>query len=240
MYGAMSNEPDDRVLTGWLNAARGTARGAMSYGRVTYLIELIRRSDESTRKAVAGGAYHTHGGESPKVKKDKRKLAREANRPYADLQRSLQRYVFRPRLTGMTGGEWILNFYRPALKGEFLWKTEYGRTSEPGATVIGLPTYTVSEGDAVLAILRLAQRGLLDRVRPCPTCLQTWVYAKHTNYKFCSTKCRENYYTKTDEYRAKKADQMRQYRDRLRRREALERTRWKADSGVRTANRSRK
>jgi hypothetical protein len=223
MYGAMSNEPDEFILPGWLNVARGTK----SYGRVTHLIELIRQSEESTSKAAAGGAYHTHGGESPKVKKDKRKLAREANRPYADLQRSLQKYVFHTRLTGTIGGEWILNFYRPAPKGEFGWKTEYARTSEPGTTVISLPTYTVSEGDAVLAVLRLAQRGLLNRIKLCKTCARTWMYAKHSNYRFCSEECREAFFMQTDEYRAKKARQMRQYRDRLRHREALERTQWK-------------
>lgn len=216
MYGAMSNEADERMLPGWLNAARGTK----SYGRVTNLIALIRQSEESTHKAVAGGAYHTTSQDSPKEKKEKRKLARAANGPHAQLQRSLQRYVFHVRLTRIIFGfEWMLNFYRPAPKGEFGWETEYGRTSEAGAITLSLPTYTVSEGDAVLAVLRLAARGLLDRVRLCETCSQIWLYAKHRNYRFCSSKCRQNYYAHTEEYRTRKAGQMRQYRERLRRAE---------------------
>ena len=43
------------------------------------LIELIRQSEEATRKAFVAHAYVTHGGESPKVKKDKRKSARPAS-----------------------------------------------------------------------------------------------------------------------------------------------------------------
>jgi hypothetical protein len=211
MYGAMSGEPDGLVLHGWLNAARGTE----SYGRVTHLIELIQQSEEETRKALVAGAYHARGGESPKVKKDKRKLARAASRPYAELQRFLDRYVFRIRLTGTIQGAWILNFHRSALKGEFGWGAEFTRQAPPGATLISSPTYTVSEGDAVLAVLRLAQRGLLNRVRLCKTCSRT-MYAKHSNYRFCSSKCREHFHTKTDEYRAKKAGQMRQHRERLR------------------------
>jgi hypothetical protein len=215
MGGAMSGEPDERVLHGWLNAARGTE----SYVRVTNLIELIRQSEEGTRKALVAGAYHTHGGESPKVKRDKRKLARAASQPYAELQRSLERYVFRIRLTGTIQGAWILNFHRSALKGEFGWEAEFTRQAPPGATVISSPTYTVSEGDAVLAVLRLAQRGLLNRVRLCAHCAQTWMYANKSHYKFCTQKCRESHFAHSDEYKKRKASNQRAYRDRLRKAE---------------------
>jgi hypothetical protein len=211
----MSGEPDGLVLYGWLNAARGTE----SYGRVTNLIELIRQSEEATRKAFVGHAYYTHGGESPKVKKDKRKLARAASQPHTKLQRSLERYVFRIRLDVTIQGVWILNFHRSALTGEFGWKTEFARQAPPGATVINVPTYTVSEGDVVLGVLRLAERGLLNRVRLCAHCGQTWMYAKKSDHKFCTPKCRENHYAHSDEYRKKKASQMRAFRDRLRKAE---------------------
>jgi hypothetical protein len=186
---------------------------------VTNLIELIRQSEEATRRAFVGHAYYTHGGESPKVKKDKRKLARAASKPYADLQRSLERYVFRIRLAGTIQGVWILNFHRSALKGEFGWKTEFARQAPPGATLISSPTYMVSEGDAVLAVLRLAERGLLNRVRLCAHCPQTWMYAKKSDAKFCTAKCRENHYARSPEYRKKKASNQRAYRDRLRKAE---------------------
>ena len=179
------------------------------------LIELIRQSEEATRKAFVAHAYVTHGGESPKVKKDKRKSARPASRLYAKLQRSLGRYVFHIRLTGTIQGAWILNFHRSALKGEFGWEAEFTSQTPPGATVISSPPYTVSEGDAVLAALRLAQRGLLNRIKQCKTCSRP-MYAKHSNYRFCSSKCRENFFTQTDEHRAKKAAQMRRYREGLR------------------------
>jgi len=216
MYGAMSNEADERILPGWLNAARG--RGTTSYRRVMNLIELIRQSDEGVLKAAAGGAYHSTSLEAPKIKREKLKLARAALRPYAELQRSLQRYVFHVRLTQYIGGEWMLNFDRPALKEEFGWKTEYGTAPVAAGETrsLPLPTYTVSEGDAVLAVLRLAARGLIGRVRLCVTCSERWLYAKHRNYKFCTAKCRENYYVDTDDYRKRKAGQMKQYRERLR------------------------
>lgn len=80
----------------------------------------------------------------------------------------------------------------------------------------------VFEGDAVLAALRLAERGILNRIRLCATCSHTWLFARHRNYKFCSQKCREGFYMNTNEYRARKARQMREYRARLSRQHEAE------------------
>jgi hypothetical protein len=213
-WGALSGNKDERILPGWLNAARETN----SYKRVTRIISLIRESEESARKALAQGAYHHRfrkAQKSQKWPKEKLELQRAAQQPYTALQRTLQRYSFQVSLTGTIYGDWMLNLYCPTPRNEFRWNTEYGDQPQ-GAVTISRGTYGVSEGDAVLAVLRLTERGLFNRIRQCATCTRQWLYAKHRNYRFCSAKCREDYYVRSDDYRRRKAVQMRQHREQVR------------------------
>ena len=130
---------------------------------------------------------------------------------------------FRTRLTGFIfGSPWLLNLYCSRQKDDFGWETLYAHRPKPGERIIQAPSYIVYEGDAVLAALRLAERSLLNRVRLCERCSVNWIFAKHKNYKFCGTQCREAYYTSTLEYRESKKRQMREYRDRKRRKEEAE------------------
>ena len=206
-YGGLSGEKDERVLPEWLNAARGTA----SYKRVIRILELIRQTEERFRDARARHAFvHVSKSDAPrKWPREKLQLQRAADKPHSDLARALKRYRFRIRLTMPSMDvHWLFNMYCLRRADDFCWETQYG--------------FRVFEGDAVMTTSRLAERGLLSRVRVCATCSQ-WLFARHSNYKFCNSRCRERYYTSTDEYRARKAGHMRQYRERLRRRVETER-----------------
>lgn len=209
--GALSGEPDDLTLVGWLNAAKGSN----SYKRVVHILELIRKKEESHRNIVAKRA-HIHVGKGKRPREHFR-LWRADDILDAELHRALTRYTFGIRLAGFIYGGWLLNLYCPWQKDDFGWKTLYSYRAEPGQTILQAPSYTVCEGDAVLAALRLAERSLLNRVRLCERCSVNWIFAKHKNYKFCGTECRETYYTSTPEYRESKKRQMREYRDRQRR-----------------------
>jgi len=205
LYGGLCGEKDERVLPEWLNAARGTA----SYKRVIRILELIRQTEERFRDARARHAFVLVSSDARKGRREKLQLQRAADRPHSDLARALKRYGFRIRLTMPSMDvHWLFNMYCLRRADDFCWETQYG--------------FRVFEGDAVMATSRLAERGLLSRVRVCATCSQ-WLFARHSNYKFCNSRCRERYYTSTDEYRARKAGHMRQYRERLRRRVETER-----------------
>lgn len=215
--GALSAEPDELTLPGWLNAAKGSS----SYRRVVRILELIRDKEESRRNIIARKAY-IHAGKGRRPREHFR-LWRADNILGAELQRGLNRYEFSIRLTGfILGSPWLLNLYCSRQKDDFGWETLYAHRPKPGETIIQAPTYTVYEGDAVLAALRLAERSLLNRVRLCERCSAKWIFAKHRNYKFCGTECRETYYASTPEYRESKKRQMREYRDRKRRKEEAE------------------
>jgi ribosomal protein S27AE len=176
---------------------------------------LIRESEDSVRNILAKKA-HIHVGPKRRPREHFR-LFRADRILDAELQRALKRYTFSIRLTGSLLSGWLLNLYCPRQKDDFEWETLYSYRASHGQTIIQAPSYTVCEGDAVLAALRLAERSLLNRVRLCERCSVKWIFAKHKNYKFCGTECRETYYTSTPEYRESKKRQMREYRDRQRR-----------------------
>jgi hypothetical protein len=211
MRGALSAEPDELTLPGWLNAAKDSN----SYNRVVHILELIRDNEESRQNILAKRAYvHTGKGKRPR---EHFRLWRADGILGAELQRALKRYTFSIRLSAfLFGTPWLLNLYCPRQKDDFGWETLYSYRAEPGQVIIQAPSYTVCEGDAVLAALRLAERSLLGRVRLCERCSVKWIFAKHKNYKFCGPECREAYYTSTPEYRESKKRQMREYRDRQR------------------------
>jgi hypothetical protein len=106
--------------------------------------------------------------------------------------------------------------------GEFAWNAPYAYKARAGETIVQVPTFLVSEGDAVMSVARLAEKGLLSRVRLCAMCSDRWFFAKHSNYRFCSATCREKQYTSTEEYRRKKAQQMRASRIKQKLREEAE------------------
>lgn len=214
-HSALSSEPDEIALPGWLNGAKRTA----SYRRVFHVLELIRDTEQSIQNGLARGAYVHAGPPGSKWPSEKIKLQRAANKLHGDLQRALEPYSFNIRLTKIISGDWLFNMYCSRQRDDFGWKAPYAYRASAGVAVITVPTYVVYEGDAVLAAVRLAGRGILGRIRLCVTCSQKWLFAKHSNYRFCCPKCRETYYTNTEEYQKTKARQMREYRARLRRKQ---------------------
>jgi hypothetical protein len=218
--GALSSQADESILPGWLNAAKGT----VSYKRVINILKLIERTEESTEAARAHGAY-THvfkRGAPRRWPKEKQQLQRASNEIHAELGLAFRRYLFHVRLTKPVFDGWFFSIWCPRQKNDFGWETSYGREAPEGQIVLQVPNYRVFEGDTVIAAMRLTERGLIRRIRVCATCSQRWLFAKHSNYRFCSRACRERYYMRTDEYRAKKAIQMRKYRAGLLRKQEAE------------------
>jgi hypothetical protein len=64
---------------------------------------------------------------------------------------------------------------------------------------------------ALQMVLDLARAGYLDRLRRC-TCCTMWLYAKFKHQNFCSTKCQQKHYAQSPDWKAKRRDYMRAYR----------------------------
>jgi hypothetical protein len=73
-------------------------------------------------------------------------------------------------------------------------------------------TVRVSEAVVVAALSRLASQRELNRVRLCDQCHESWLLSERTIDRFCSSKCRDQANKESPKYRARKAEQQREYR----------------------------
>jgi len=69
----------------------------------------------------------------------------------------------------------------------------------------------LNDGAALQMILDLARAGYLNRLRRCVYC-EKWLYAKFRHQMFCSRKCQQKHYAHSEEWRAKRREYMRGYR----------------------------
>jgi hypothetical protein len=77
---------------------------------------------------------------------------------------------------------------------------------------------TISEADAVLSLVRLDLVREIGKVRRCQLCQERWRVAAKSSYRFCSAKCREEFYKRLPEYHSRKAANQRAFRKRLKQR----------------------
>ena len=69
----------------------------------------------------------------------------------------------------------------------------------------------VNESTVIAALCRLAANRELHKVRLCEMCGERWRVSERKIDKFCSQKCREAFYAKSDEYRERKATNQRNF-----------------------------
>jgi hypothetical protein len=75
----------------------------------------------------------------------------------------------------------------------------------------------VNESSVIAALCRLAANRELHKVRLCEMCGKRWRVSERKIDRFCTPKCREEFYAKSDEYRERKAANQRKYREGLKR-----------------------
>lgn len=68
----------------------------------------------------------------------------------------------------------------------------------------------LGEGEALDLVLELARAGYLNRLRRCTQC-ERWLYAKCRHQNFCSMKCQQKRYTRSEKFRAHRRQYMRDY-----------------------------
>ena len=195
----------------WLNASKGTA----SHERVVVIRqELEKLPSEFAAHAdayVHGFPRHLLHGEPPRERrrdwpKEKLRVQRQLGNRHAALNEALEKYIFRPRATCVIfGGRWIFGMVPDENKRWF-------------RMTIGQET--ISEADAVISLVRLAETGDLRKVRRCEMCKERWLVAAKRNYRFCSDRCRETFYASSSDYHSRKAANQRRYRENLKRNQA--------------------
>jgi hypothetical protein len=114
------------------------------------------------------------------------------NRRHGEISEGLARYHFRPGISGYSavGGE-----CRSSL---------VAIPSRKNPQISG-GSFPITEGDVAMALVRLYADGDLGKVRLCETCHNQWRVAAHSNYRFCSPECREQFYKSQPDYHERKA-----------------------------------
>ena len=114
------------------------------------------------------------------------------DRRHREISEGLSRYHFRPGISGYSavGGE-----CRSSL------------VAIPGRKnpVIRGGSFPITEGEVAGAFVRLYADGDIGKVRLCETCHNQWRVAAHSNYRFCSKECREQFYKSQPNYHERKA-----------------------------------
>jgi hypothetical protein len=68
-----------------------------------------------------------------------------------------------------------------------------------------------TEEDAIVAIIDLAREGLLCKLRRCHC--RDWFFANFIHQKFCCTRCQQEYYRSSEDYKAKRRTYMKNLRE---------------------------
>lgn len=115
------------------------------------------------------------------------------------INREFARYRFSPRINCWSNKCWNVT-----------WLI---RAKEPRKAVIHSGLMRLDDGTVLQLMLDLARAGYLGRLRRCAYC-EKWLYAKFRHQDYCSTKCQQEHYRKSEEWRSKRRIYMRDYRNR--------------------------
>jgi hypothetical protein len=195
-------ESDGQELVTWLNAASKTR----SRDRVEWIIDELNDLKRDFKSKAASllrpGPKRPVTQKEQEIRNENTKVYRSLAIRHEALNRALFRYVFQPKATWVwANSNWLLGLCARELGKEFFVRQ-------------GHRTY--GEGDAVMSVLRLSDKGFLAKICLCTTCKQQWLYAAKSHYRFCSDECRQEFYKASPDYLPRKAEIQRSYRDRLR------------------------
>lgn len=66
------------------------------------------------------------------------------------------------------------------------------------------------EGEALLTVLRISQKGVLNRVRKCPRCGR-WFFARFRHQRFCQLTCQQKHFRDSEAWKEHRREWMRDY-----------------------------
>jgi hypothetical protein len=165
-----------------------------------------------TAPAEAGSPGKGKGATNATIQEDIREAAERAElytrfrERHNAINRLLSRYVFEPLLSwDLDTDVWLFSTVPKDMRGRTI------QVSDGGTTV------QVNEAAVVAALARLAANRKLEKARLCVWCRERWHVSEREIDKFCCAKCRQAYYAHSPEYRPKKAEAQRRYREQLKR-----------------------
>jgi len=178
-------------LIKFLNQTK-TARGK----KIVMILEKMLELEEMTRPIKPEEPIWA-AVEWQRTDPKKYELHWEVDKRTAMLQRELSHYRFTPRAEVAMGG----GGNGPSVWAAW-WKGDLGLRREEH---LGM-----SASEALELILKLTQIGDLTRLRRCTQC-QKWLFARFRHQTFCSTKCQQKNYTKSDSWKAHRRAYMHRY-----------------------------
>ncbi len=176
-------------LVGWLNKRRKTTNEAK-------IVQLFERIQKFTRSSIPfpGSSiwltdmdrieFQGREFESPALIAQIAKKGKLPTRPEPELVRinkKLRRYKVNPSLIFQIEDRWRVTWESPSR----------------GSELVDL-------------IVRLAQKGLLLRIRRCGEC-EKWFFARFNHQTFCSRKCRQRNFRESEKGRQQRREYMRNY-----------------------------
>jgi hypothetical protein len=183
-----AGEPWAHGLIAWIEKNRGRASGR----RIQALLREMREIGEGLEGPVFG---HSQTGIPTVVRLARSPDAAARNEALRNsINRRLRRYRLWPEL---------LLLPKPGTPNRWFprWHAEGERSRTPNS---------LSEADALLRILLLAQNGNVHRLRECDDC-GLWFFARFKHARFCSTECQQRNYRRSPEWRERRNEYMREY-----------------------------
>jgi hypothetical protein len=200
-------EKDDATFVAFcLNASMGTA----ACERLTALhrdLQEFRAETVDRQRVRIALDKELRGSAGPQTLKCRELAAQDSrlmgslDKRHFEVSERLARYVFRPGVAyTAVGGE-----------------CRSGVVSVPkrNVSVIRTGSFPITEADCALALVRLHASNDLAKVRLCETCRKRWRVAAHSNYRFCSKDCRQQFYESQPDYHERKRKNQRKYRETL-------------------------
>ena len=198
---------DALMAVEWLNAAKGTP----AYRRV---LKVRRELDELAKMLdTLGQEWQSRKGKRKLTKEEIERVQESARleicfrERHRTLIRTVAKYTCVP----------CLAFYIPtaAWRFDMVPKLRIGPTKEieDGNNVI-----QITESSAILALLRLATKRELLKVRLCENCGERWRVSERLLDRFCSDEFRESFYKKSPKFKDRKARNQQRYRENLKQR----------------------
>jgi len=171
-------------LIDWLNARSGKPD-------CERVIRIIKASN-------AVEYYQSRVQQGIRIPRFERKWAKMAAKLLAVQLRS---YMFLPIYLGESGGRWLV-YWSPLVPNRRSWQVaEAGKYKVPWG-----------EGNSIKALLELGSAGYVNRIRQC--LCGKWFYARLAPQHSCSAGCRQKLFQQSRQYKRKRRQYMRDYRQR--------------------------
>lgn len=152
--------------------------------------------DEPGAATMAGGLPHPR---FKKIAPEKYRQQEEIEKLRASINQALAMNRFLPHASPNDDGRWNV----------FWWSI----SRIPKKLRVHRGVNDIDDGLALQLILELARAGYLNRLRRC-SCCNKWLYAQFRHQNYCSTRCQQKHYAQSPEWKVKRRNYMRAYRQR--------------------------